>query len=97
MNIFVLTIRQVEFHGECNECGDAGAAAVCCALLQLRAANVAAVRAVFLWKNELGDKGAMAVAELLEQSSVPGQERLWIAEVRVRSVCIARACVCVQL
>jgi hypothetical protein len=74
---------QLEFHGECNECGDEGAAAVCRALLQLRAENVAAVRAVFLWKNELGDSGAMSVADLLEHSSLPGHERLWIAEVHL--------------
>jgi hypothetical protein len=74
---------QVEFHGECNECGDDGAAAICRALLQLRTMNTAAVRAVYLWKNELGDAGARSVAELLEQSSLPGNDRGAIAEVHL--------------
>jgi len=76
-------VAQVEFHGECNECGDAGAAAVCRALMQLRAAGTAAVRAVYLWKNELGDAGAISVAQLLEQPSFPGSDRGPIAEVHL--------------
>eukprot|EP00802_Teleaulax_amphioxeia_P008583 Tamp_08592.p1 GENE.Tamp_08592~~Tamp_08592.p1 ORF type:complete len:727 (-),score=133.97 Tamp_08592:9-2189(-) len=74
---------QVEFHGECNECGDAGAVAVCAALQQLRAADIAAVRAIFLWKNNLCDRGAMAVAQLVQHSCVPGHEKLWVAEVHL--------------
>lgn len=76
-------VAQVEFHGECNECGDDGAAAVCRALLQLRAAGTAAVRAVYLWKNEVGDAGAKSVAELLEQPCFPGSDRGPIAEVHL--------------
>jgi hypothetical protein len=76
---------QIDFHGENNKCGDEGAAAICRALIQLRTANIAAVRAVFLWKNMLGDRGAMAVAELVNISAVQGHDRHWIAEVLVSS------------
>ena len=60
-----------------------GAIAVCGALQELRATNIAAVRAIFLWKNKLGDRGAAAVAALVQQSAIPGFERLWVAEVHL--------------
>ena len=52
-------------------------------LIELREANVAAVRAIHLWKNELGDEGACAVADLVASSSVAGAERFWVAEVKM--------------
>jgi len=76
-------IAHVEFHGECNVCGDKGAAAICGMLVKLRQSNLAAVRAIFFWKNELGDEGARSVAELVAKSALPGQERFWVAEVHL--------------
>mmetsp|Transcript_2841 Transcript_2841/g.9545 ORF Transcript_2841/g.9545 Transcript_2841/m.9545 type:complete len:1253 (-) Transcript_2841:117-3875(-) len=76
-------IAHVEFHGECNECRDKGAAAICGMLIKLRQSNLAAVRAIFFWKNELGDEGAKSVAELVAKSTLPGQERFWVAEVHL--------------
>lgn len=141
------------------------AAAVCRALINLRTSNIAAVRAIFLWKNELGDRslvpyplstcgghvaylcrrpgalracaaaesarsrsglavlsghgmygsliyimwtcarmetssGAMSVAEVVEQCSVPGHERLWVAEVHLshnhisQVLCHSPLCAC---
>ena len=76
-------ITVLEFHGENNHCRDAGAAAVTRALLELRQHNIAAVRAVFLWRNELGDEGAKSVAALVQGMALPGQERAWVAEVHL--------------
>ena len=45
--------------------------------------DLAAVRALFLYQNEIGDEGARAVAELLQASVVIGSERLWVAEIHL--------------
>ncbi|KAJ1484413.1 hypothetical protein T484DRAFT_1894382, partial [Baffinella frigidus] len=76
-------ISVLEFHGENNNCRDAGAAAITKALLDLRQRNIAAVRAVFLWRNELGDEGAKSIAALVAGMALPGQERVWVAEVHL--------------
>ena len=55
----------LDVKAQSNACGDAGAKALCDALIELRESNVASVRAIHLWKNELGDPGACAVAELV--------------------------------
>ena len=83
-------LAYLDVKAQCNSCGDAGARALCNMLIELRESGIAAVRAIHLWKNELGDEGACAVADLVAASSVEGSERFWVAEVRNG----ARASVC---
>ena len=85
----------LDVKAQCNACGDAGARALCSMLIELREANVAAVRAIHLWKNELGDEGACAVADLVASSSVAGAERFWVAEVKMDKLYLYVLIVCV--
>jgi hypothetical protein len=71
----------LDVKAQCNACSNAGARALCRTLIDLRESNVAAVRAIHLWKNELGDDGARSIAELVERSAIDGEERFWVAEV----------------
>ncbi len=75
-------LASLDVKAQSNGCGDAGARALCSMLMELREAGVAAVRAIHLWKNELGDEGACAVADLVAASAIEGAERFWVAEVR---------------
>jgi hypothetical protein len=73
----------LDVKAQCNACGNAGARALCNMLIELRESGVAAVRAIHLWKNELGDEGACAIADLVASSAVEGAERFWVAEVQI--------------
>jgi len=65
-------VSLLQFHAENNRCGNAGAAAIVKALIELRRRNVATPTTIFLFKNRIGDEGARCVADLITSTSLPG-------------------------